>query len=65
MNQNNVGKLKPFASEREQLRELYTLRASQAPIPNPFDPMSLRIWSEYVDEMRELELQLREAGDHL
>lgn len=58
--------LKPFArSEREKIREHFTRRASEAPIPNPFDAASLKIWDEYVQEMHELEQQLREAGDQL
>jgi len=56
--------LKPFArSEREKLREHFARRAGEAPIPNPFDPVSLRVWDEYVQEMHELERQLREAGE--
>ncbi len=55
--------LKPFArSEREQIREHFAMRAGEAPIPNPFDPESMRRWDEYVQEMRELEQQLQEAG---
>jgi hypothetical protein len=58
--------LKPFArSEREELREHFARRASEAPVPDPFDPESMRSWEEYVDEMHELERQLREAGETL
>ncbi len=56
----------PFAqTEREKIREHFAMRAGEAPIPNPFDPESLRVWDEYVAEMHELERQLREAGDQL
>jgi hypothetical protein len=48
--------LKPFAqSEREKIREQFVKRAGEAPIPNPFDPESMRKWEEYVYEMQELE----------
>jgi hypothetical protein len=58
--------LKTFArSEREKIREQFVRRAGEAPIPSPFDPESMRKWEDYVDEMRELELQLREAGEQL
>ncbi|MBU3966160.1 MAG: helix-turn-helix domain-containing protein [Euryarchaeota archaeon] len=51
--------LKPFArSEREELREHFVKRAGEAPIPNPFDPESMRSWDEYVQEMHELERPL-------
>jgi hypothetical protein len=57
---------KPFVrSEHEQLREHFIKRAGEAPIPNPSDPVSMTVWEDYVDEMRELERQLREAGDYL
>ena len=57
---------KSFAqTEREKIREHFTRRASEAPIPNPFDAASLKVWDEYVQEMHELEQQLREAGVHL
>jgi len=52
-------------TERENIREHFTRRASEAPIPNPFDPESMRKWDEYVAEMHELERQLTEAGDQL
>ena len=52
-------------TEREKIREHFTRRASEAPIPNPFDAASLKVWDEYVQEMHELEQQLREAGEHL
>ncbi len=56
----------PFArTEREKIREHFARRAGEAPIPNPFDAESMRKWEDYVDEMRELELQLREAGETL
>jgi hypothetical protein len=58
--------LKPFArTEREELREHFAKRASEAPIPNSSDPESMRQWFDYVDEMREIENQLKEAGDSL
>lgn len=58
--------LKPFAqTEREKIREQFVRRAGEAPIPNPFDPESLRVWDEYVLEMHDLEQQLRDAGDQL
>ncbi len=58
--------LKPFArSEREKIREHFVKRASEAPIPNPFDAESMRKWDEYMAEMHELERQLTEAGDQL
>ncbi|MBU4138696.1 MAG: hypothetical protein KJ729_01935 [Euryarchaeota archaeon] len=58
--------LKTFArSEREKIREQFVKRAGEAPIPNPFDPESLRVWDEYVQEMHDLEQQLRDAGDQL
>jgi hypothetical protein len=66
MSENNVERLKTFAqSEREKLREHFTRRASEPPIVNPFDPESMRTWDQYVMEMRDLENQLREAGDLL
>jgi hypothetical protein len=66
MSENNVVRLKTFAqSEREKLREHFTRRASEPPIVNPFDPESMRTWDQYVMEMRDLENQLREAGDQL
>ncbi|WAM22375.1 MAG: hypothetical protein OI717_00170 (plasmid) [Candidatus Methanoperedens sp.] len=52
-------------TEREKIREHFTRRASEAPIPNPFDAASLKVWDEYVQEMHELEQQLREAGEPL
>lgn len=58
--------LKPFArTEREELREHFAKRAGEAPIPNPLDPESMLQWLDYVDEMREIENQLKEAGDSL
>ena len=52
-------------TEREKIREHFARRASEAPIPDPFDAASLKVWDEYVQEMHELEQQLREAGDQL
>jgi hypothetical protein len=52
-------------TEREKIREHFAKRASEAPIPNPFDPESMRKWDEYVQEMHELERQLQEAGEQL
>jgi hypothetical protein len=58
--------IKAFAqTEREKIRELFVKRAGEAPVPDPFDPESMRKWDEYVQEMHELEAQLREAGEHL
>lgn len=58
--------LKPFArSEREKIRDHFAKRAGEAPVPNPLDPESMRQWLDYVDEMREIENQLKEAGDSL
>ncbi len=66
MTKNIVQTIKHFAqSERERLREHFAKRATEVPLVSPFNAASLRIWDEYVDEMRELELQMREAGDHL
>jgi len=63
---NELKPIKPFAqTEREQIREHFIKRAREAPLPNPFDAESLRIWDEYVVEMREIEMQLNEAGDIL
>ncbi len=56
----------PFAqTEREKIREHFVKRASEAPVPDPFDPESMRKWDEYVAEMHELERQLQEAGEQL
>ncbi|MBU4220815.1 MAG: hypothetical protein KKA10_04205 [Euryarchaeota archaeon] len=52
-------------TEREKIREHFTRHAGEAPIPDPFDPESLRVWDEYVAEMHELERQLQEAGEQL
>lgn len=52
-------------TEREKIREHFVKRASEAPVPNPFDQESMRKWDEYVQEMHELERQLTEAGDQL
>ena len=52
-------------TKREKIREHFTRRASEAPIPDPFDAESMRKWDEYVTEMHELERQLTEAGDQL
>jgi hypothetical protein len=52
-------------TEREKIREHFARRASEAPMPDPFDAASLKVWDEYVQEMHELEQQLREAGDQL
>jgi len=58
--------IKAFAqTEREKIRELFVKRAGEAPVPDPFDPESMRKWDEYVQEMHELEAQLREAGEQL
>ncbi len=66
MSENNVERLKTFArSEREKLREHFTRRASEAPVVDIFDAVSIREWDEYVLEMHELERQLRDAGDLL
>jgi hypothetical protein len=58
--------IKAFAqTEREKIRELFVKRAGEAPVPSPFDPESMKKWDEYVQEMHELEAQLREAGEQL
>ena len=58
--------IKAFAqTEREKIRELFVRRAGEAPVPSPFDPESMKKWDEYVQEMHELEAQLREAGEQL
>ncbi len=58
--------LKTFAqTEREKIREQFARRAGEAPIPDPFNPESMRSWDEYVQEMHELERQLQEAGETL
>ena len=47
-------------SEREMLRQKFILRASNPPVTcSEFS----REWYNYVDEMRALETQLREAGE--
>ncbi len=64
--ENSTERNKTFAeTEREQLRELFKTKASNPPIPNPFDADSLRKWDEYCREMRDLEAALREAGEGL
>ncbi len=66
MSIDNVQRNKSLArTEREQIRELFQKRASEAPIPSPFDAASLKEWDEYVQEMRELEQRLRDAGEEL
>jgi hypothetical protein len=56
----------PFAqTEREKIREHFARRAREAPIVSPLDPSSMEAWWDYVDEMREIEQQLREAGEQL
>jgi hypothetical protein len=52
-------------SEREELRAYVAKRAGEAPIYNLLDPESMLQWLDYVDEMREIENQLKEAGDSL
>ncbi len=60
---NNSDKDKPFAeTERERLRELLKQRGRDPPWEAL--PWSSE-WEEYVDEMREIERQLREAGEDL
>ncbi len=64
--ENSTERNKTFGeSEREQLRELFKAKASNPPIPNPFDADSLRKWDEYCREMQDLETALREAGEGL
>ncbi len=66
MLENNPKEHKTFArTEREQLREYFAKRASQAPIPDPLDATSLIEWEEYITEMHELEVQLRNAWEEL
>ncbi len=63
---NESKPLKPFArSEREKLREHFVKRAGEAPVHDPLDPASMQLWDEYVQEMHELERELREAGEML
>jgi len=52
-------------TEREKIREHFVKRASEAPIVSPLDPSSMEAWWDYVDEMREIERQLQEAGESL
>jgi len=52
-------------TEREKIREHFVKRASEAPIVSPLDPLSMEAWWDYVDEMREIERQLQEAGESL
>ncbi len=64
--ENSTERNKTFAhSEREQIRDFFKERASHPPIPNPFDAVSMRRWEEYCAEMRELEAQLKAAGEML
>ncbi len=61
--ENTTKRVKTFAkSEREKIRELFSKRAGEAPVPSPFDAESLREWDQYCEEMRDLEAQLRAAG---
>ncbi len=63
---NSTKRNKAFAeSEREQLRELFKVKTSNPPIPNPFDAVSMRKWDEYCEEMREIEEQLKAVGELL
>lgn len=58
--------LKPFArSEQEKIREHFIKRASEAPVVSPLDPSSMEAWWDYVDEMREIEQKLKDAGEPL
>ena len=52
-------------TEREKIREHFIKRAREAPIVSPLDPSSMEAWWDYVDEMREIEQQLKDAGEHL
>jgi hypothetical protein len=64
--ENSRERNKTFAkSEREQIRELFKEKASNPPIPNPFDADSLKKWDEYCKEMQGLEAALRECGEGL
>jgi len=57
---------KSFAqSEREKIREHFIKRAREAPLVSPLDPLSMEAWWDYVDEMREIEQQLKDIGEHL
>lgn len=38
-------------TEREKIREHFAMHAGEAPIPDPFNPESMRKWDEYVQEM--------------
>ena len=64
--ENSTERNKTFAhSEREKIRKLFKAKASNPPIPNPFDAVSMRKWGEYCAEMQELEAQLKAAGESL
>ncbi len=52
-------------TEREKIREHFIKRAREAPLVSPLDPSSMEAWWDYVDEMREIEQQLKDAGEHL
>jgi len=58
---------KAFApiTEREKIRRHFVKRAGEAPIPNPFSAESMEAWWDYVDDMREIEQQLKDAGERL
>jgi len=52
-------------TEREKIREHFIKRAREAPLVSPLDPSSMEAWWDYVDEMREIEQQLKDAGEPL
>jgi hypothetical protein len=52
-------------TEREKIREHFIKRAREVPLVSPLDPSSMEAWWDYIDEMKEIEQQLREAGDQL
>lgn len=52
-------------TEREKIREHFIKRAREAPLVSPLDPSSMEAWWDYVDEMREIEQQLKDSGEHL
>lgn len=62
---NNPNVKKTFApiSEREKTRQHFVKRAAEAPIPDPFSAESMETWWDYVEEMREIEMQLQKEGD--
>jgi hypothetical protein len=52
-------------TEREKIWEHFIKRAREAPLVSPLDPLSMEAWWDYVDEMRDIEQQLKDAGETL